>query len=115
MSARLRDVLARSDGRIVHEYDFGSTTRLKLDVKGTRRGRIGRQAVRLLARNGPLTWPCAVCGVPATLVCAYGRYDPGNPFVCEEHAKGHGCEEGEGLMPIVNSPRSGVCGYTIET
>jgi hypothetical protein len=115
MSARLREVLPRSDGRIVYEYDFGSTTRLKLDVKGTRGGRIGRQAVRLLARNAPLTWPCGVCGGRATLVCAYCRYDPGNPFVCEAHAEGHGCEEGEGLMSLVNSPRTGVCGYTIET
>lgn len=115
MSTRLRDVLRASDGTILYEYDFGSTTRLKLSVKGERTGRLGRQAMRLLARNTTLVWPCGACGEPAAVVCPYCRDDGGNPFLCAKHAKRHPCEKSEGLMPIVNSPRSGVCGYAIET
>jgi hypothetical protein len=115
MSTRLRDVLRASDGTILYEYDFGSTTRLKLAVKGERTGRIGRQAVRLLARNTPLVWPCGECGEPAAFVCSYCRDDASHPFLCAKHAKRHPCERGEGLMPIVNSPRTGVCGYAMET
>ncbi len=31
-------------------------------------------------------------------------------FFCDEHAEEHACEE-ESLLPVVNSPRMGVCGY----
>ena len=47
--------------RFTYAHDFGSTTTLQLDLRGARRGRIGRQAVRLLTRNAPLVWPCAFC------------------------------------------------------
>lgn len=115
MSTRLSDALLDSGGRILYEYDFGSTTQLKLDVKGARHGRIGRQPVRLCARNSPLVWPCGDCGEPAAFVCPCCGDTGANPFVCATHANSHSCEEGEVLMPIVNSPRSGVCGYATET
>jgi hypothetical protein len=37
-----------------------------------------------------------------------------DPFVCSDHARDHACGEEESLMPVVNSPRMGVCGYTGE-
>lgn len=39
-----------------HEYDFGSTTYLKLEVAGEREGRIGPDPLRLLARNDAPKW-----------------------------------------------------------
>lgn len=107
MAAQLGKALAFCDGRFYYEYDFGSTTVLQLDVKGERTGRIGRPAVRLLARNTPPVWPCAVCGESATEIDVEA-YDYG--YLCPRHASGR-----EALLPVVNSPRTGVCGYAVDT
>jgi hypothetical protein len=39
-------------------------------------------------------------------------YERQNPFYCELHSEDHDCEEAEMLLPVVNSPRMGMCGYT---
>lgn len=109
MAARLSNVL-KAGQRFGYEYDFGSTTHLALKVLGVRRGVAGRTAARLLARNDPPVWPCAVCAKPAVVLCPFCGYK-GNPFSCSEHMGEHACEEGEGFLPVVNSPRMGVCGY----
>ena len=110
-TARVSDTLPEAGARFTYEYDFGSTTMLHLKVAGERSGRIGRAPVRLLARNTPPVWPCASCGEPATLVCAACAYDS-NPFVCDAHAELHACDEDGVFLPVVNSPRMGVCGYS---
>lgn len=94
-----------------HEYDFGTTTDLNGQVLGAREGFLGRGAVRLLARNDPLTWPCADCGAPATVVCPFCVYEEDCLF-CEAHAPTHPHAEEEVFLPVVNSPRMGMCGYT---
>jgi hypothetical protein len=40
-------------------------------------------------------------------------YEQENPFYCGAHAESeeHECGE-EALLPVVNSPRMGMCGYT---
>jgi len=93
-----------------YEYDFGSTTELGLLVWGRREGSMGRKAVRLLARNDPPAWQCAVCGKPALRCCPYCR-DQGDWLFCEEHAALHPCMAEIDSSPVVNSPRVGVCGY----
>lgn len=93
-----------------HEYDFGSTTYLKLSVKGEREGRIGRDSLRLLARNDPPEWVCQICGKPAAHIHTEELWDSDNPFYCEAPAEEHG--DDWALLPVVNSPRMGVCGYT---
>jgi hypothetical protein len=110
MSTRFRDVGPGVGERFAYEYDFGSTTSLDLRITGERTGRPGRQAVRLLARNTPPVWPCAVCGERAAYVCQMCLGERDAAFVCERHRAQHGCEE-EGFLPVVNSPRMGVCGY----
>ena len=111
MSAKVSQVLTSPGQRLSYEYDFGSTTPLTLRFSGARRGTIGRAAARLLARNEPRLWLCAACGAPATLICPF-CIDEGNPFVCPRHAREHPCGEDESFLPVVNSPRMGVCGYT---
>ncbi len=91
-----------------HEYDFGSTTHLKLEVKGEREGRIGRKEVRLLARNEAPAHACAKCGKPAEWIHTEKMWESDNPFYCRAHAKGFDDWQ---LLPVVNSPRMGVCGY----
>jgi hypothetical protein len=83
-------------------YDFGSTTRLRGKVFASRRGAIP-EPVRLLARNNPYKFPCSECGKPATEICLEC-----NEFFCERCSSKH---DGD-YLPVVNSPRMGVCAYT---
>ncbi len=91
-----------------YEYDFGSTTNLKLKVLSIREGKLS-QNLRLLARNKLPEWTCSKCGKPASVLHTEKMYDEENPFYCKTHARGW---DDYPYLPIVNSPRMGVCGYT---
>ena len=93
-----------------YEYDFGSSTDLKLKVVDERTGKVSGQEIKLMARNDPPKILCDVCGKPATQICTMCLYE-GEGALCEEHAETHDCGE-DYFLPIVNSPRVGVCGYT---
>jgi hypothetical protein len=110
--------------KFVHKYDFGSTTKLVLRVvseggfTGTLRSgegdefqkAWGKKGIFLLARNEPPLIKCAVCGEAAAWVCAECVYDD-EGWLCAKCARNHECGE-EMLLPVVNSPRVGVCAYT---
>ena len=102
---------ARAASKVEYEYDFGSTTALTGELVGTRHGSIGRASVRLLARNEPPVWPCGECKAPATVVCPY-CIDSEDGLFCDAHADVHEHAGEETYLPVVNSPRMGVCGYT---
>lgn len=115
MSARLGDVL--SPGLAFrYRYDFGSTTELRLKVVRAHDGRAHRTPARLLARNEAVQWCCAKCGAAATEICALCGDYPQQIVFCEEHAQVHGAAVHRGddaaFLPVVNSPRMGVCAYT---
>ena len=90
-----------------YEYDFGSTTQLSLRVLDEYSFSLPQLKIRLLARNEPPDIPCAQCGKPATQVCV--ECEGGTPM-CDRCTAKHECGE-EMLLPILNSPRAGVCGY----
>ncbi len=97
-----------------YEYDFGSTTELNLRVAGEREGVLMDEEddIHVLARNIPPEYKCVRCGKPATRVAA--GYDG---WGVEEHAYCDACSKKakeDGWLPIVNSPRVGVCAYTGE-
>ncbi len=101
--------------RFTHEYDFGTTTELTLRVLSERVGLNQRAAVRLLARNNPLDWRCAVCGKPATQVCSMCIYTESAAWYCDDvdcQAEHQCVDPGEYWLPVSNSPRVGMCGYT---
>jgi len=93
-----------------HEYDFGSTTHLTLKVASERDGELRPEPIQLLARNAPPEIPCGTCGKPATQVCTECGYEP-EGWLCDGCARDHECDE-DMFLPVVNSPRVGVCGYT---
>lgn len=93
-----------------YEYDFGSTTELRLKVIAEREATTPEQAIHILARNNLLRISCERCGKPATIICPQCIYEE-NGNLCERCAKDHECGE-ELLLPVTNSPRAGVCGYT---
>ncbi len=94
-----------------HIYDFGTSTELSLKFVSAREGFAQDKAVRILARNDPPDIRCE-CGKPATAVCCQCICE-GTGWVCDECAKKHECGE-DMLLPVVNSPRVGMCGYTGE-
>jgi hypothetical protein len=111
LSMRTRiGALPGSGRRFSYEYDYGSTTALVGQVIDTRVGSLGRASVRLVARNHPLDWQCAKCSDPAVVVCPFCIHDDDCLF-CEAHARDHPCAKEEAYLPVVNSPRMGVCAY----
>ena len=102
---------ASAASKVDYEYDFGSTTALTGELIGKRHGSIGRASVRLLARNEPILWPCGECSAPATLVCPF-CIDSDDGLFCDAHADVHEHAGEEVYLPVVNSPRMGVCDYT---
>jgi hypothetical protein len=94
--------------KFFYEYDFGSTTELGLKVVGFWNQGTPKGAVQLLARNDPPEVICAQCETHlATQVCIACE----DAWLCESCAAAHDCGE-EMFLPVVNSPRVGVCGYT---
>lgn len=109
MKANLVSVL-RPGLKFYYEYDFGTPTELTLKVVLAREGKLEDKPIRILARNNPPTMLCNVCGKPATQVCSQCVWD-GNGWLCDKCGRKHECGE-EMLLPVVNSPRVGMCGYT---
>jgi hypothetical protein len=97
--------------KIQHDYDYGDTTRV--DLKGIKNYNLKlKEDIVLLSRNEPLKLICAKCEKhPAANVCTVCDWD----FYCESCSAKHEKECADfgdyAKMPVVNSPRMGVCGY----
>jgi hypothetical protein len=104
MNVTLKKVLNEKD-KFTYEYDFGSTTEIEGKVLAIRKGRI-KDNVKILARNKMPEANCSKCGANATTICVE-CYE----IFCDTCIKKHPHEE-EMTLPLVNSPRAGVCGYT---
>lgn len=105
--------LLKPDLKFSYEYDFGSTTDLTLKVIGEREAQVKKgYNTQILARNTLPEIMCDVCGKKlATHLCMECIYeDKGR--LCLSCAKKHPHDHYDMFMPIVNSPRTGVCGYT---
>jgi hypothetical protein len=90
-------------------YDYGSSTYINLRVIAEREGIIQnkKEPVQLLARNAAPTFPCRVCGKPATTVAmGYFTDSIADSVFCTECANKQ-VEESR-MLPIINSPRAGV-------
>ena len=93
-----------------YEYDFGSPTYLELKVVNEREIEDSGRSIEILARNEMPVVNCDSCGKTATYVCRQCS-NTGEGWVCDDCAPDHQCGE-EVLLPVVNSPRVGVCGYS---
>ncbi len=109
MRVKLENILEKGM-QFKYEYDFGSTTILKLKIVSVFNGKKRKKKVKLLARNIQPIIQCSYCGSPATNVCCQCIYDDAG-WLCDGCADKHECGE-EMLLPVVNSPRVGVCAYT---
>lgn len=95
-----------------YEYDYGSTTELVLKVVAVRPGKLKRgPPLMLVARNDPVSFECTSCKkAVATDVCSVCFWEGPEATFCASCLKRHKCGE-DMALPIVNSPRTGVCGY----
>ena len=91
-----------------YEYDFGSTTELTLKIIDEQEMAL-KKPVQLLARNEAPLIKCDHCGESAAKICSECVSDE-KGLLCPKCVTSHECDE-EMLLPVVNSPRMGVCGY----
>ena len=88
-----------------YEYDFGSTTALQGRSLAVVSGPPMPDGPRVVARNLPRAIPCSECGAAATRIDTAGF-----GFLCaacfDEFVYDDEC-----ALPVVNSPRLGMCGY----
>ena len=108
----MRDRRAQSCGGDVSSIRLGgSTTALVLKVATLGEQGSPKGAVQLLARNEAPQVICQRCSIqPATQICTECAWN-GEGWLCEVCAVAHECGN-EMCLPVVNSPRVGVCGYT---
>lgn len=111
MSRKIKDVFTAGTA-LNYQYDFGSTTELSVKAIGYYIGTTeGNKKVQIIARNAQPLIPCDGCNSkPAVQICTECQWDQ-NGWLCEECSKNHECEN-EMFLPVVNSPRTGICGYT---
>ena len=101
---------------LMHMYDFGTTSYTVVRSVGVREGkRTTGHPIALMARNAPPDVPCQECDLPAAFLCMECMSEDAPGTLCEAHAGEHTHfdedEFGGGPLPLLNSPRSGMCGY----
>ena len=98
---------------LTHIYDFGTSSETLIKVVGVRQGKpLSSHPLFLMARNNPPEVHCIECGQPASWLCMECLYEMDQPgTLCAKHAKVHPHEDYGEPIPLVNSPRVGMCGY----
>ena len=113
MDALAGDAFSKEQ-KIQYDYDFGSTTSLDIKILEEFVCRPPKPVV-LLSRNEPLEILCDICGKePAVTICSV-CIGCEESFFCKKCSTKHKKECSDfadyAAMPVVNSPRMGVCGY----
>lgn len=112
MQRRVSDVFTEGV-ELRHLYDFGSTSETLLKFVDARQGKpITKHPIALMARNVMPEAQCSKCDEPATHLCMECVYeDDTSGMLCDKHTKRHPHENYGEPLPLVNSPRLGICGY----
>jgi hypothetical protein len=113
MGKKIKSVFKNAE-KLRYEYDYGSTTELAISVLAEYNAET-KEGIKLLSRNEPLPIMCSICEKePATKLCQAHMYE-GNATFCKKCSTKHKrkCDDfaDYAAIPIVNSPRCGVCGY----
>lgn len=112
MTRKIGDVF-KPDVELLHYYDFGTTSETKVKFVDMREGvPTTKHPMALMARNLIPEMPCIECKNTATMWCNECLIEDGVPgFLCDAHATTHPHEDYGEPIPLVNSPRLGMCGY----
>jgi hypothetical protein len=105
--------LFREGLELNHVYDFGTSSETKIKVISARKGKpLTSNPIVLMARNNPPEAKCSECGKPATFLCVECLYEYDQyGALCDDHAETHPHDNYGEPLPLVNSPRLGMCGY----
>ncbi len=98
---------------LTHIYDFGTTSQTQINVVGTREGKpTTKHPIALMARNRMPEAQCIECGQPAAWLCMECLIEEDEwGTLCDQHAQRHPHDDYGEPIPLVNSPRLGMCGY----
>lgn len=110
----IMDTLNPGD-KLNYIYDFGSSTELIVEALEYSDCRLSdKKKIEAVARNYLPISNCAKCGEHATRICTACNEEE-MVFTCDKCAEKYHNEENEKeehcVLPLANSPRSGVCGY----
>ena len=98
---------------LTHIYDFGTESVTLIKMVGVREGKpVTSHPITLLLRNVPPTYECQECQQPAAWLCMECVIeDDAQGILCDLHAENHPHDNYGEPIPLVNSPRLGLCGY----
>jgi len=99
---------------LTHIYDFGTSSETLVKSLGVRTGRpLTPYPIALMARNNMPEVKCVECSRLASCLCLECIYEYDEPgTLCDRHAAVHEHADYGDPVPLVNSPRVGMCGYT---
>ena len=97
---------------LTHIYDFGTSSETQIKVVSEREGRpMTEHPIFLMARNELPEMETCACGKPGAWLCMdCGDTSDEVAVLCKEHGEGEEYQD-HAMLPIVNSPRTGRCGY----
>lgn len=102
MEHKISEVL-RPSVEFLYEYDFGTTSKVKIKVISKYEDSQNNKSIKLLARNELPEYPCEKCGKPVEVLCGE-IYE--QQWLCEK------CAEKEDLLDFSisfeNTPRIGI-------
>ncbi len=98
---------------LTHIYDFGTSSETLIKTVGTRKGKPATaRPIALMARNLIPEAQCIECDQPAARLCMECLIEEEVwGALCSKHAKTHPHSDYGDPIPLVNSPRLGMCGY----
>ena len=108
MNAKLADVMTQGVP-IDYEYDIGTPTELQAEIVGEIKLVARREKVLYMAQNYMPKYKCVRCGRRAELVSRPGMEPIAKSVICARCSREE--EEIGRYLPLLNSPRTGVCGY----
>jgi len=112
MKSRIDNVFELGD-ELTHIYDFGTSSVTLIKAVGQRQGKpVTSHPITLLVRNVTPEYECLECEQPAAWLCIECLSEE-NVWgtLCDEHAESHPHDNYGEPVPLVNSPRLGLCGY----
>jgi hypothetical protein len=97
---------------LTHIYDFGTSSENLVKVMTTRAGKpTTKHPIALMVRNEMPETQCADCEQPGEMLCMECLAEGEWGVLCAAHAEDHPHDDYGDPIPLVNSPRLGMCGY----
>lgn len=112
MGRKINEVFL-SGTEVTHIYDFGTSSETSVKLVSTREGKpTTSKPIALMVRNKMPAEQCIECEQPATHLCLECLIEEETwGTLCEQHAATHPHDNYGEPVPLVNSPRLGMCGY----